>query len=174
MTLSLTVNAAPREPKKSDFLDWDYAVWAWTNLKTEAQLDAEWEKREKAYEAWADRYKQDPWEAMEYLETSPEAADIKKHQSLMMAWNFWKYFVESREPYYWAAMEPDCYVGKPAQMMFEIRPFPDYWLRWNIFTGKCDWPNWASADIRKYLDKQKAEFMADLKRRQERQSGGKH
>ncbi|NVK20556.1 MAG: hypothetical protein HWE30_17830 [Methylocystaceae bacterium] len=171
LTFFLAISPAKAEINQSSFFDWDYAVWVWKNVKTGDAYDAEWAKYRQPAKDWMKRYKANSAKALEELQNNPKADLIKKGHDLSLVYNWWASFYKQRGgSNIWMVYEPNCYEGSDTYALGSADNgyrVDDKWSRWNIFTGKCDWPDWRMPAQVSYDKKQKSDFMAHLEKRRE-------
>jgi hypothetical protein len=145
------------------YLDWDYAVWVWKNLRTRDQLLAEYAKYSEPFKAWVKLYELNPERAQTQLETSPDREAIIKAQSLRHAYDFYQEMVFDELG--WMSFEPNCYEGQDVSYIRgRVRLMDDMFARLNPLTGECDYPAWYDDQWLKYLQEQKADFLRKQKR----------
>jgi hypothetical protein len=144
------------------FFDWDYAVWAWTHLRTRDQAVAEYSKYAEPYKKWLKLYDLNPERALAQLETSPDREAIIKGQSLFRANQFYREVATGGIG--WMILEPNCYEGiDTSYIRGRVDPMDDLFARMNPLTGECDYPAWASDDLLKYMREKKADFLRKQK-----------
>lgn len=154
--------------KPSDFMSWEHAVWAWSDLKTIEALDKEWDKVEKPYSSWEKLYKKRPAEALKQLATHNDADLIKRGHDLHLLYRWWADKRTRSQLHFWQVYEPSCYEGGAIHGGFSARKGfvqDDMWAKANIFTGKCDWPDWRTPKEKASDIKSKARYMKRVKYR---------
>lgn len=134
----------------------DYAVWAWTNLRTGEEFDREYDRVNPAYEAWA---KKNNWNSWWGADRGPlralkgkDADLIRKGHDLDLAYSVWQDIYRG-----WAAGRGWMHPAEPWNESTRCGLIEAT----NIFTGKCnDLPDWRTDEDKAEDDKVLADYLA--------------
>lgn len=133
--------------KKSDFIDWNYALSVWTSKKTRDQGVAEWNRVVPVYEAWT---KSHGALDAKTLDRHPQGQLIRQGHDLNLLYERWGEIYSA----WLATIHP-----KPWNQTTECGVIS----LMNFFTHECnDLPDWRTPDARARDAKRLADYEAAM------------